>query len=63
MEIKSASAFIDAEMLIKSHRHGYKIAQFPVTHYKRQKGIAGGSKLSLISGTIRDMIKFRLGLL
>ncbi len=63
MEIKSVSAFIDAEMLIRARRLGFNIAQFPVTHYERSKGIASGSKLSVIGSTVKDMIKFRLGLL
>lgn len=63
IKIKSASAFIDAEMLIGAKRSGFKIAQFPVTHYRRDKGLASGSKPSVIGSTIKDMIKFRLGLL
>jgi hypothetical protein len=60
---KSASAFIDAEMLIRAARAGYRIAQFPVTHHPRLSGLASGSRPSVIFGTIRDMIAFRLGLL
>jgi len=63
IEMKSNSAFIDAEMLIKSQKAGFLIAQFPVTHYRRQHGLAGGSRPGLIFQTIKDMIKFRLGLL
>lgn len=63
IEIKSASAFIDAEMLIRVRWSNFKIAQFPVTHYKRDRGLASGSKPSLIGNTIKDMIKFRLSLL
>lgn len=63
LEIKSDSAFIDVEILIKAKRAGFKIAQFPVTHYERTTGAASGSKFSVIIGTIVDMIKFRLNLL
>lgn len=63
LDIKSDSAFIDAEMLIKAKRQGFRMAQFPVTHYKRKSGLASGSKISVIADTIKDMIKFRLGLL
>lgn len=63
MEIMSLSAFIDAEMIIKAKQNGFKIVQFPVTHYPRSSGIEGGSKMSVIMPTIKDMIKFRLGLL
>jgi hypothetical protein len=63
IEIKSTSAFIDAEMIIKAKKKGYKIAQFPVTHYKREGGVASGSKPSVIGSTVKDMLKFRFGLL
>jgi len=63
IEIKSLSAFIDAEMLLRAYRKGFVIAQFPVTHYERTSGIAIGSKPSVIIGTFTDMLKFRSGLL
>ena len=63
IKIKSVSAFIDAEMLIRARRLDFKIMQFPVTHCQRDKGFASGSKTSVVGGTIKDMIKFRLGLL
>lgn len=63
IDIKSASAFIDAEMLVRAKRGGFRIAQFPVTHYERSSGLASGSKWSVVGPTIRDMLYFRLGLL
>lgn len=63
ISIESDSCFIDAEMIIKSKKAGFKIAQFPVTHFPRAKGLASGSKMSVISSTVIDMIKFRIGLL
>jgi glycosyltransferase involved in cell wall biosynthesis len=61
--IKSTSAFIDAEMLIRARRKKFRIVQFPVTHYERLEGLASGSRLSVMVPTLVDMIKFRLGLL
>jgi len=61
--IKSTSAFIDAEMLIRARRKGFRIAQFPVSHFHRTEGLASGSKLSVIASTIMDMLKFRFGVL
>lgn len=61
--IKSTSAFIDAEMLIRARRAGFKIAQFPITHYARTSGLATGSKPSVIISTFLDMLKFRFGIL
>lgn len=63
IKIKSSSAFIDAEMLIRAKWSNFRIVQFPVTHYKRDRGLASGSKPSVVGSTIKDMIKFRLGLL
>lgn len=63
MEIKSTSAFIDAEMLIKASKKGFKIVQFPVTQYTRKSGPEGGSKWPVIWSTIKDMVKYRLGIL
>ena len=62
IEIKSDSAFIDAEMLIKAQQLGYRIIQFPVTHYFRKKGLATGSDPKVILATIKEMIKFKLGI-
>ncbi|MEK7180171.1 MAG: glycosyltransferase family 2 protein [Patescibacteria group bacterium] len=65
IEIKSnpSGAFIDAELILKARQKGFKIRQFPVVHYARRNGIASGSKPSLILNTVKDMVKFRLGLL
>jgi len=63
IEIKSESAFIDAEIIIKAKRKKFKIKRIEVTHQPRIHGIAGGSKFKVIFSTIKEMIKFRLGIL
>ncbi len=63
MQIRSVSAFIDAEMLLKAKKMHYRIAQFPVTHYPRRTGLASGSKSSVIFDTFKEMLKFRFGTL
>lgn len=65
IEIKSTSqgAFIDAELILKAKKMGFKVAQFPVVHYERKSGVASGSKPSLILNTIKDMLLLRLNLL
>ncbi len=55
--------FIDAEMILKTKKMGFKIAQFPVVHYERKSGIAGGTKPNVVFHTIKDMILLRLNLL
>jgi glycosyltransferase involved in cell wall biosynthesis len=63
ISLRSTSCFIDAEMIIKSRKAGWKVAQFPVTHFPRTEGLASGSRPAVIAATVRDMLKFRLGLL
>ncbi len=60
VSINSQSAFIDAEVLLKAKRAGFKIHQFPITHFPRKKGVATGSHPSVIWETIKEMVKFRL---
>ncbi len=65
IEIRSNAfgTFIDAELMLKAKQRGFKVAQFPVTHYERKTGIASGSKPKVVWNTFTDMIKLRLGLL
>jgi len=63
IEIKSDSAFIDAEIIIKLKNKGFPISQVNVTHKPRLKGVAGGSKLNVIIPTVIDMIKLKFGIL
>ena len=63
ISIKSSSCFIDAEMIIKAKKAGFKVAQFPVTHFPRTEGLASGSRMNVIVSTIVEMLKYRFGLL
>jgi glycosyltransferase involved in cell wall biosynthesis len=63
ISIKSSSCFIDAEMIIKAKKAGFKVAQFPVTHFSRTEGLASGSKMNVVVPTIVEMIKYRFGAL
>lgn len=63
MSIKSSSCFIDAEMILKAKRIGFRVAQFPVTHFPRTEGLASGSKMNVIVSTIMEMLKYRFGIL
>jgi len=59
--IKSRSGFIDAEMILRSKKAGFKVVQFPVTHFKRTGGLASGSKMNVVLPTIVEMLKYRFG--
>lgn len=63
ISIKSSSGFIDAEMIIKAKKAGFKVVQFPVTHFPRTQGLASGSKMSVIVPTVVEMLKYRFGAL
>ena len=55
--LESDSAFIDAEILIKLSRKGYRIIQVGVHHLPRLHGLASGAKHSVVLTTIRDMLR------
>lgn len=65
IDIRSDSfgAFIDAEIVLKAYKNGFKIIQFPVTHYRRRNGVASGSRLVVIWHTFRDMLKLKFNLI
>jgi len=60
IEITSNSTFLDAEILIKLGRLGIPMKEVPVHHFPRLHGEASGTRLSVITDTIRDMISYKL---
>lgn len=50
-------AFISSEFLIKAKRSGFKIAEVPVTHYPRLKGIGTGRNLNVIIKSFVDLLR------
>lgn len=56
IELESDSAFIDAEILIKLSRRGYRIVQVGVHHLPRLHGAASGAKPRVVLSTISDML-------
>jgi len=57
IEIKSNSAFIDAEILIRLSRRGVRILQVGVHHLPRLHGAASGAKPRVVLTTVKDMFK------
>jgi glycosyltransferase involved in cell wall biosynthesis len=57
ISIESDSAFIDAEVLIKLSRLGVPIVQTGVHHLPRLHGKASGARLSVVTATVRDMLR------
>lgn len=60
VRLNSSSAFVDAELLIKAKRRGFRIKEVPIDHRADTRHGSGG-QLATIMGTIVDMIRFRLG--
>lgn len=58
IRLRSASAFVDAELTISCRRRGYRIIEIPIGH-RRQKTIGLGGSWRTIIPTIIDMIRFR----
>lgn len=58
IEIESNSAFLDGEVLIKLSRNGVHFTEVGVHHYPRLHGKASGSKVSVITDTIRDAFSY-----
>jgi DNA polymerase III sliding clamp (beta) subunit (PCNA family) len=50
-------AFISSELLIKSKRAGFKIAEIPVTHYPRLKGEGTGRNLNVVIKSFIDLLR------
>ncbi|MBN1818055.1 MAG: glycosyltransferase family 2 protein [Sedimentisphaerales bacterium] len=59
MEMKSAGALIDAEILARAKRRGYTIVQQGVHHYPRRAGRPSGAKLSVIVRAFQELFRLR----
>ena len=59
IDISSADAFIDAEILIKAQQLGYSVTEIGVMHRPREGGVSG-VRTGVILRTIREMVSFYL---
>jgi glycosyltransferase involved in cell wall biosynthesis len=59
IKIDSVDAFIDAEIMLKAHLHGYKTVEMGVTHLPRVDGVSTGARPSVIIGTIKEVFRYR----
>jgi glycosyltransferase involved in cell wall biosynthesis len=57
IEMSSTGALIDAEILARAVRKGYKITQRPVHHYPRTVGEQTGAKISVIFRAFKELFK------
>ncbi len=59
IEMRSEGALIDAEILAKAARRGYRIGQVGVHHYPRTAGEQTGANLRVILRAFRELFKLR----
>ncbi len=57
IQLKSEGSFIDAELLIRAHNHGYKIIQFGTDYFARTRGISTLSSSDVILKILREMFR------
>ena len=59
IQLKSTTAFVDAELCIRAERAGFKIVEIPIEHLPRLSQGASGGKFSVIVETFSDLINMR----
>jgi len=59
IDITSTGAFINAEILIKAKKKGFRIKEVGVTHYPRQWGSQTGANLRVILRAFYELFKLR----
>lgn len=59
IHVDSRGATFSIEFLVRSKRAGYKIAEVPVRHLKRQAGSPTGAKMSVITRAFKELFRFR----
>jgi glycosyltransferase involved in cell wall biosynthesis len=59
IEMHSEGALIDAEILARAHRAGYRITQCGVHHYPRTAGRQSGANFKVILRAFKELFKLR----
>ena len=58
--LEAEGSFIDAELLIKGKLHGFKIVQFGVDYFPRNRGTSTLASPDVIFKMIRELVAFRM---
>ena len=58
-DLRSRSAFISPELVIRSRLAGFRLVEVGVPHYPRVAGAAGGASVKVILRTIREISALR----
>ena len=59
VNLKSEGSFIDAELLIKAQKFGFKIIQFGTNYFPRSRGVSTLSSSGVILKIVQEMIALR----
>ncbi len=57
--LKSEGSFIDAELMVKANRYGFKIIQFGTDYFPRSRGVSRLSSWGVILKILKEMLKLR----
>lgn len=57
IQLKSDSAFVDAELALEAEAAGYRTLEVPISHRRRESKGAGGGKPGTVIPVIGDMLK------
>ncbi len=63
IQLKSTTAFVDAELCIRTGRAGFKVVEIPIEHLPRLSQGASGGKFSVIAETFSDLFRMRSDIL
>ena len=59
IELSSTGALIDAEILARANRAGYRIIQKGVHHYPRTAGVQSGANIRVILRAFKELLKLQ----
>ena len=59
VKLESEGSFIDAELIVRATRYGYKVVQFGVDYFPRTRGVSTLSSPSVIVKIVREMFSLR----
>ena len=58
IKLTTTSAFVDAELIVRAIRDGFRVIEIPIAHRARTGVGASGGKPKIIIPTIMDMLRF-----
>ena len=59
VKLESEGSFIDAELIVRATRYGYKVVQFGVDYFPRTRGVSTLSSPAVIVKIVREMFSLR----